>query len=217
MHCSDQESPGPANTSAPLPRNDSDSPDGTATREGRNFGILALYLVGGAISGVAFVLWQGWGYLGVALPFGMILGVLVYLILISLFGRYQPPLSVAEKLRAYILLALLAGVMAHFVEINFGIAIAATRTYFWVYTALLLLVGYVLPLHGHFGETVAEALGAGLAVEGVDERRTARKEKGRSRKSKGGGSRKKRRSRYVAGARSIKTPLPFLFFFWFYF
>ena len=30
---------------------------------------------------------------------------------------------------------------AHFVEIHFGIAIAATRTYFWVLTALLLAVG----------------------------------------------------------------------------
>ena len=56
-------------------------------------------------------------------------------------------MSEEDQLRAYLLLGLLAAVIAHFVEINFGIAIAATRTYFWVYAALILLVGYILPAH----------------------------------------------------------------------
>jgi len=106
---------------------------------------MGLYLAGGLLSSIIFVTWQGWGYLGVALPFGMILGVITYSLIISLFGEYQAPDSAQARMRAYFLLALLAGVMAHYVEINFGIAIVATRTYFWVYTALLVLIGLNLP------------------------------------------------------------------------
>ncbi len=39
------------------------------------------------------------------------------------------------------LIALLAAAVAHFVEIQFGIAIAATRTYFWVAAAMLVVLG----------------------------------------------------------------------------
>jgi tetratricopeptide (TPR) repeat protein len=111
---------------------------------------LALYLSGGLTSSILFVSWKGLPYLGVALPFGMIVGVMVYLILVSLFGRLEAPTGVGGKLRAYLLLGLLGAVVAHFMEINFGIAIAVTRTYFWSFSALILLVGYVLPLHEEF-------------------------------------------------------------------
>lgn len=39
------------------------------------------------------------------------------------------------------LLALVSAILAHFVEIHFGIAIAATRTYFWVFAAMIFLIG----------------------------------------------------------------------------
>jgi len=104
-----------------------------------------LYLLCGLVSAVGFSVTLGIKYLGVALPFGMILGVILYLILISLFGRVQSTVSESNRLRAYIMLGLVAAVVAHFIEINFGIAIAATRTYFWVYAGLLILVGYILP------------------------------------------------------------------------
>jgi tetratricopeptide (TPR) repeat protein/O-antigen ligase len=107
---------------------------------------LALYLLGGAISALIFVLTGGVKFFGVALPFGMVLGVAVYMILFSIFGHTQSSSSENDSLRAYIMVGLLAAIIAHFVEINFGIAIVATRTYFWVYAALLLLLGYLLPL-----------------------------------------------------------------------
>ncbi len=112
------------------------------------FGLL---ISGGLISSVLFTRIMGPGLFGVALPFGMILGVLIYLILISLFGSYSPPESTAKKVRSYIILGLLAAIVAHFIEINFGIAIAATRLNFWVFTGLLFLTGFVFPvyeLHG---------------------------------------------------------------------
>ncbi len=108
---------------------------------------LVLYLLGGVASTLIFVLWQGLPFLGVALPFGLVLGVILYMIIVSVFGHVQGSNSEEEKLRAYLLLGLLAAVIAHFIEINFGIAIASTRTYFWVYAALIMLVGYILPRH----------------------------------------------------------------------
>jgi tetratricopeptide (TPR) repeat protein/O-antigen ligase len=121
----------------------------------RNF-FLGLYLLTGLVVAGIFWLWKGVAYLGVALPFGTILGVIVYLIVISLVLRLEAPASPLEKLRAYLLLGLVAAVIAHFVEINFGIAIASTRTYFWVSSALILLVGYILPLYGVYRQPEAE-------------------------------------------------------------
>ncbi len=106
---------------------------------------LVFYLLGGAISLLVFLPWQGIAYLGVALPFGMLLGVIGYLLISSVAGWFEPVTTAAGRMRAYLLLGLLAAIIAHFMEINFGIAISATRTYFWVYAALIILVGYKLP------------------------------------------------------------------------
>jgi len=43
--------------------------------------------------------------------------------------------------RASLLIALLATIIAHFIEIHFGIAIAATRTYFWTLSAVMVVLG----------------------------------------------------------------------------
>ncbi|HNS51968.1 MAG TPA: peptidylprolyl isomerase [Anaerolineae bacterium] len=99
---------------------------------------------GGGIAG-ALVSWLAGGevYLGVGIPGGVIiLGVGGYLLvtaaLASFTGGFREP---AEGGRALWVIALLAAFTAHFVEIHFGIAIASTRTYFWVYAALLVALG----------------------------------------------------------------------------
>ena len=153
---------------------------------------LGLYLGGGLVSSIAFVMWQGVSYLGVALPFGMVMGVMAYLILSSLFGGFQAPPTLAEKLRAYILLGLLATIVAHFVEINFGIAIAATRTYFWTFSGLLLVVGYILPRVGEIQITqsavqaVMENAGEAEAREDGLQQTVEADHEGASRRSDGG-------------------------------
>ena len=43
--------------------------------------------------------------------------------------------------RELVLITILATMVAHFIEIHFGIAIASTRTYFWVWSAVLVVVG----------------------------------------------------------------------------
>ncbi len=100
---------------------------------------LGLTLLGGAIGIlVPLVALGDLRFLGVAIPAGLILGFIVYLS-ISAFRR-DASLQVAQG-QALLLIALLAALAAHFVEIHFGIAIAATRTYFWILTGVLLVTG----------------------------------------------------------------------------
>lgn len=111
----------------------------------QKYWFLGYSLLGGFLSTLLFVSWRGVTYLGVALPFGMLLGMIGYLLISSLAGWFAPITTSAGRMRAYLLLGFLAAIVAHFMEINFGIAIAATRTYFWVYAALIILVGCKLP------------------------------------------------------------------------
>lgn len=103
-----------------------------------------IYIGVGVLCATILALWQGFAFIGVGLPFGMLIGVLIYLFLIAIFGKFEIPKTTDEKLYLLIIAGLLASIVAHFAEINFGIAIAATRTYFWVYTALLFVLGYVI-------------------------------------------------------------------------
>ena len=117
----------------------------------RNF-FIGCWVAGGALGAVSMVLWQGPEFFGVGLPAGIASGLGVYLVVWGLF--LSPRLDSREttasrELNPYSLLivALVAATLAHFVEIHFGIAIAATRTYFWVYAGLMVVVGYSLPRH----------------------------------------------------------------------
>ncbi len=133
--------------------------------------------------------WRGVEYFGVGMPFGMLIGVLLYITQVAIFSQYQTPTSLGEAARSLVLIVLLAGIIAHFVEINFGIAIAVTRTYFWVYSALLLCVGYILPLynqydyaspHGAISETSAQP-----AAKSGSGGQAGKKRRGRSSRSTG--------------------------------
>ncbi len=100
---------------------------------------LGLTLLGGAVGIlVPLVALGDLRFLGVAIPAGLILGFIVYLS-ISAFRR-DTTLLVGQG-QALLLIALLAAIAAYFVEIHFGIAIAATRTHFWVLTGVLLVTG----------------------------------------------------------------------------
>ncbi len=127
---------------------------------------LVLYLLGGALTTAGFVTLRGIAYLGVALPFGMIVGVILYMIMTSLSGQAAEQNNPDQKLRSYLLLGLVAAVVAHFLEINFGIAIVATRTYFWTYAGLILLAGYVLPRHGEYQLEEAAPAAAPASMDG---------------------------------------------------
>lgn len=108
--------------------------------------LIGLWIGVGVATAVAFTLWRGPEYAGVALPFGSIAGLVLYLIYYALFSR--PPQEeevhpfAADRL---LMVALVTAVLMHYVEIHFGIAIAATRTHFFLYVAVMFVIGYWLP------------------------------------------------------------------------
>ncbi|RMF45959.1 MAG: hypothetical protein D6755_07255, partial [Anaerolineae bacterium] len=104
---------------------------------------IALFLGGGVVGAVGLVAWQGIAFLGVGLPFGILLGLGAYITLRSLQG-YSTSEDTLDW-RTLVMTAFLTAILAHFVEIHFGIAIVSTRTHFWVYAAVLLVMGFVLP------------------------------------------------------------------------
>lgn len=103
------------------------------------FGSLLVFF--GTAFTIWFYLWDGsWRFLGVAIPAGMMLGLGIY-VTIAVFLHPDIRPKAADVPRQLLIITLIATFAAHFVEIHFGIAIAATRTYFWVQTALLLTLG----------------------------------------------------------------------------
>jgi tetratricopeptide (TPR) repeat protein/O-antigen ligase len=124
----------------------------------RNLFIL-LCSMGGLAGGLLPWLLEGrWRFVGVGIPAGMLLALAIYLIT-PLFrqsptSNFQPPTSNLQLPTSnfqILLIALLSAVIAHFIEIQFGIGVVATRTYFWVYAALIIVVGLYLQ-----GETTLE-------------------------------------------------------------
>ncbi len=104
------------------------------------FGVLlALWAVGLSIG--AWMLDDGQlRYLGVAFPFGLVFGTIVYIMIAAFLHRDWRPERV-DTPRALLIITIFAAIVGHFVEIHFGISIGATRTYFWVLTGLLLALG----------------------------------------------------------------------------
>ena len=82
----------------------------------------------------------GWRFFGVALPIGFIIGLILY-VTIAVFLHPEAKIEAADRRRQLLIVAIMAAILAHYVEIHFGIAIAATRTYFWVLSAVLLVLG----------------------------------------------------------------------------
>jgi len=100
--------------------------------------------------GLAYILDGSLRFAGVGLPIGFLAGVALYAAasaLALMLGRSSPATGNAAAPRSLkdpdvlLLIALLASMVGHFIEIHFGIAIAATRTYFWAYAALFVLLG----------------------------------------------------------------------------
>lgn len=103
------------------------------------FGLLA---AGGIIGTIVppFLDNGSWRFSGVTLPFGLMAGLVLYLLLYAFAARGN---FNANRHPQYLLLvALLSAIIAHFIEIHFGIAIGVTRLYFWVMAALVVVVGW---------------------------------------------------------------------------
>ena len=130
---------------------------------------LGCWIGGGVLGAVTMVLWQGAEFFGVGLPAGIAAGLGLYLVVwgLVLSRRMSAEGETAESDSPYSLLivALVAAVLAHFVEIHFGISIAATRTYFWTYAALMVVTGYVIPQEEESSRAVSEVRNEGTRRE----------------------------------------------------
>ena len=103
---------------------------------------LALWIGGGILGTLGVLAWKGPAYIGVGLPLGALLGLATYVFVGLIVATFRPEQWRVEVGDAHLwIIALLAAMVAHFVEIQFGIAIAATRTYFWVMAAMLVVLG----------------------------------------------------------------------------
>jgi len=125
---------------------------------------------------------------GVGLPVGFIAATCIYLMLSAVFfiRREQAATELKKQL---LLIALFSALVAHFIEIQFGIAVAATRVYFWVYAALLVLLG----LNFVPEEPIGEAASAGHGISPLEQH------------SEQSHRRSKRRTHQAAGAAVWKT------------
>ncbi|MEI2691070.1 MAG: tetratricopeptide repeat protein [Anaerolineae bacterium] len=107
----------------------------------QSLAFLLVALGGAALGALILYLAQGdWVLTGVALPAGLILGVILYITVAALWNeRHGLPMRMGR--RELLVMTILATTIAHFIEIHFGIAIVATRTYFWIWSAVLVVLG----------------------------------------------------------------------------
>jgi tetratricopeptide (TPR) repeat protein/O-antigen ligase len=113
----------------------------SSRRQGAVF--ILLLLLGGALGALAARLLEGtWRFIGMGVPLGMVAALALYAFAHVFLVRAERPAIVGW--REGVLLAVFAALVAHFIETQSGIAVTATLTYFWIYAALLLVVGYRL-------------------------------------------------------------------------
>jgi tetratricopeptide (TPR) repeat protein len=141
-----------------------------------------LYFAGGLIGLVGLSVWRGIEYAGVGLPFGLFIGLMFFVAFAALFPEYQEPKSSGETARFITMMVLMAAIGGHFLEINFGIAIAVTNLYFWMDVALLLLLGYVLPRYNAYQEAASvQSSPAGRAASASPRERDNKKKRAQRR------------------------------------
>lgn len=122
----------------------------------------AFWIVGALLAAMIALILIDPIYLGVAIPTGVILGLVAYLIYYALFSRQKSTIDNRDQpslINRLLMNALVAAVLAHYVEIHFGIAISATRLYFFVCVALIFALGYRLS-HTSEAEREEEQLAA---------------------------------------------------------
>ncbi|MDY7078927.1 MAG: tetratricopeptide repeat protein, partial [Chloroflexota bacterium] len=100
-----------------------------------------LLAVGAAVAVAAVIPTVGPHFFGLAIPIGMVGGLFLYLVIYGFSVYWEPGTTPEIHSYSILLIGILSAILAHFVEINFGIAIASTRTTFWAYAGVLVVAG----------------------------------------------------------------------------
>lgn len=101
----------------------------------------------------------GWEYLGVAIPFGSVIGLVVYLIYYALTAGEANQQLLSYDLNVLIMAGLIAALIAFYMEIHFGIAIAATRLHSFAF------FGMVFVLSTRLNDNVEEKLDTAIPLK----------------------------------------------------
>ncbi len=169
----------------------------------------SLSIGGGLFLSISFLaLGVSAGFLGVNWPTGLVLGLIAY-VTQAVFIQPESQTDPEERRRQFLIVAFFAAIIAHYVEIHFGIAIVATRTYFWIIAALLLVLGMRWLVPGSFAaEEWSAPPGSTVNPERVrGERRASRARASRRR-------RQTKPSRFISFASIPATALPDLLVLW---
>jgi tetratricopeptide (TPR) repeat protein len=121
----------------------------------RSTGQIRLFLLlcsGGGIGALvlAYIIDRSWLFSGIALPFGILIGIIIYLAGLGLSparGREPDSTSQTNDLppqHTLLVACFISAIVIHFVEIQFGIATASTRVLFWSSAGVISAVLYKL-------------------------------------------------------------------------
>ncbi|MFN3705621.1 MAG: hypothetical protein ACK4WM_06485 [Thermoflexales bacterium] len=107
---------------------------------------IGLWILGAAVGGSAMIALGNLELFGVGVAAGTVfLGLALFLFVSALINARRKdesdvpvPLSLRDQL---LLIAIISTIVAHFVEIHTGIAIASTRTHFWALLGVMVAVG----------------------------------------------------------------------------
>jgi len=120
-------------------------------------GFVGLWVGLGITGALATIILGQPRYLGLALPAGNVLAMVLYLGWFALSADHPSPAEPARRADHILLAALLAGLFAHYVESQFGIDVPPAQTLLWVFAAMLAKTGEV----SEAPPVSADGLGAG--------------------------------------------------------
>ena len=141
----------------------------------QRLGLVGLCIGGAIVGAFGSWIWRGPAYLGVGIPLGALLGVAIYALIALLQATLRPESQQVQARYSLWMLALLSAVVAHYIEIQFGIAIAATRTYFWVLAAVQVVIGTRLAMEPEEAKAAALVASAPAEAEPAPEPRRRRR------------------------------------------
>jgi tetratricopeptide (TPR) repeat protein len=97
----------------------------------------------GGILGVALprIIQGSFSFAGVGLALGYIVSISIYMVVAPFMMRIVKHNDNIPVWKHFLILGLLSGITAHFIEIHFGIAIVSTRLYFFVFSAVIVALG----------------------------------------------------------------------------
>ena len=132
-----------------------------ATGTQRNW-FLAAALSGAAIWGLIPIVLGRVGFVGIDLSLGLAAGVLAYLAAAAAW-RVERTVNLSDA-DSMLLAALFAAAIAHFVELQVGIATSSTRLYFFAFAGLAVAVGLYAPGATTRAASPPQPVGLGVIV-----------------------------------------------------